>query len=319
MDGRERSTQSYTARVVNAMKHACEEVRVRPAPLPNYLLEIVNTPLPRQPRALLFDIYGTLLSSSSGEVGSVATRATSDHFVRAWQAADLGPLDTATADRLRAGFFAAIRDEHARLRCIEDTVHLYPYPEVDIRHIWKRLVSEVFAIGGEISDAQLELLAACYEAGVNPVSPIPDARWAIETLSSFLTLGVVSNAQFYTRHLFPACIGLSLEGLGFDPDACALSYEHLRAKPDPLLFSGPLAYLQECGIDSKEVLYVGNDMRNDVAAATNAGCMTALFAGDERSLRIREDDPMTREVVPSTVVRSLRALVGLVTPEKESS
>jgi len=33
-----------------------------------------------------------------------------------------------------------------------------------------------------------------------------------------------------------------------------------------------------------KTLYVGNDMLNDIWTATEAGCRTVLFAGDQRSL-----------------------------------
>ena len=42
------------------------------------------------------------------------------------------------------------------------------------------------------------------------------------------------------------------------------------------------------GVAPGEVLYVGNDMLNDVYAAGQVGFRTALFAGDQRSLRMRQ-------------------------------
>ena len=45
------------------------------------------------------------------------------------------------------------------------------------------------------------------------------------------------------------------------------------------------------GFPAERVLFVGNDMLNDVAAAAAVGLRTALFAGDQRSLRLREKDP----------------------------
>jgi putative hydrolase of the HAD superfamily len=301
------------------MNRGCKDVPIGRPSLPDQLRSIVGVSLPRPARAVLFDVYGTLFSSSSGEVGAVAERATTEHLRAAWEASDLGRLDVTTADRLQRLFYNVIREEHARLRRRTDGAAPYPHPEVDVRRVWKRVIAESGALDDPGDEAQIEVLAACYEASVNPVAPMPDARWAIEELAALMPLGLVSNAQFYTRALFPACMGASLDELGFDPAACAFSYEHLRAKPDPLLFGGPLAYLRESGIDSTEVLYVGNDMRNDVSTARNAGCMTALFAGDERSLRVRKDDPMTHGIMPTTVVRSLRSLVGIVTPKKESS
>jgi putative hydrolase of the HAD superfamily len=59
------------------------------------------------------------------------------------------------------------------------------------------------------------------------------------------------------------------------------------------------------GISRTSVLYVGNDMRNDILPATKTGFQTALFAGDRRSLRLREDDPQCKNVVPNLVITDL--------------
>ncbi|MFP4377555.1 MAG: HAD family hydrolase [Spirochaetales bacterium] len=319
MQGPSPQRQTHRLKVAAAMRRGCTDAPVVPASLPARIEPLVRARLPREPRAVLFDIYGTLVYSASGEVGSVAERATAVQFAEAFRSSGLGTLDRSASDQLRSFFFEGIRAEHEELRRGREGDPARLYPEVDIRQIWNRAVSRLPHNGPTLSAERSELLAACYEASINPVSPMPNARATIEALSSALILGIVSNAQFYTRYLFEACFGRSMDQLGFDPRACAFSYEHLRAKPDPLLFVGPLAYLRERGIDSTEVLYVGNDMRNDVASAASVGCMTALFAGDERSLRLREDDPMTRGIIPTTVVDSLGALVGLVRPEEERS
>ena len=57
-----------------------------------------------------------------------------------------------------------------------------------------------------------------------------------------------------------------------------------------------------------EAVYVGNDMLNDVWAASEAGLRTAWFAGDSRSCRPREDDSRCRGLVPDVVLTSLMQL-----------
>jgi putative hydrolase of the HAD superfamily len=63
------------------------------------------------------------------------------------------------------------------------------------------------------------------------------------------------------------------------------------------------------GIRHDEVLYVGNDMLNDIMPANSVGFRTALFAGDARSLRLREDEPSVRGSTPDLVVTDLLDLV----------
>ncbi|MEQ8837627.1 MAG: HAD family hydrolase, partial [Lacipirellulaceae bacterium] len=66
-------------------------------------------------------------------------------------------------------------------------------------------------------------------------------------------------------------------------------------------------------ITPAETLYVGNDMRNDIWPAAKVGFKTALFAGDERSLRLREDEPnRDQRPEPDAVVTELDQLPKLL-------
>ena len=53
-------------------------------------------------------------------------------------------------------------------------------------------------------------------------------------------------------------------------------------------------------------------MLNDIFPAQKVGFKTALFAGDQRSLRLRADDPRCRELTPDLVVTDLGQLIGLI-------
>jgi len=194
-------------------------------------------------RAILFDIYGTLLRSSAGE--------------------------THPDPALRA----LIEKAHA--------ASPHPFPEVDIREIHA-------AIHPELSQEEIERLAMEHEQAVNPVSAMPGAVETLRALSSRgLMLGLVSNAQFYTVPVLESCLGDSLSNLGIDPGLCVFSYLERRAKPDVHLFDIVRERLLERRIQPQEVLYVGNDVRNDIDPAKTAGFRTVLFAGDESSLRLR--------------------------------
>jgi putative hydrolase of the HAD superfamily len=123
---------------------------------------------------------------------------------------------------------------------------------------------------------------------------------------------VVSNAQFYTPEAFPALVRQTLAELGFAHDLQFYSYQHGRAKPGEALYRLAAASLQRRGILTERALYVGNDMRNDIAPAARLGFRTALFAGDARSLRRREGDPLCAGVVPDLVVTDLIDLLHCV-------
>ena len=62
------------------------------------------------------------------------------------------------------------------------------------------------------------------------------------------------------------------------------------------------------GIAAAETVFVGNDMLNDVMPASRAGFRTALFAGDQRSLRLRTGDARVAEVTPDLILTDLSQL-----------
>jgi putative hydrolase of the HAD superfamily len=195
------------------------------------------------PRAVLFDIYGTLLSSTAGE---------------------LHPDP-------------ALRDLIAKAHAASP----HPFPEIDIREIHA-------ALHPDLASVEIEALAIAHEKKANPVTPMPGAAETLRQLAAKgIPLGLISNAQFYTVPILEEALGATLTELGVDPDLCCFSYLEGRAKPDPHLFEILRDKLALRGIPAAEVLSIGNDVRNDVDPARATGFLTALFAGDPTSLRLR--------------------------------
>jgi putative hydrolase of the HAD superfamily len=257
-------------------------------------------------RAVFFDIYGTLLISGSGDVGT----ATSCPAPAALRAAliELG-IET---DRLtdEAGPEPAIRRHHAAARA-----EGADYPEVDILAVWQQTLTELVARGQlprEALQVDLPRLAVEYECRVNPVWPMPGLASCLEALRNQRVLGIVSNAQFFTAWLFPALLGETLEVLGFPAQMQYFSYRYGIAKPSPRLFEESLRALSSTGIRPDQTVYVGNDMLNDVTAAASVGLRTVLFAGDRRSLRWRQDDPRVAAGSPDLIITALQQLPDCV-------
>jgi putative hydrolase of the HAD superfamily len=263
-------------------------------------------------RAVLFDVYGTLLISASGDIAAGQGKSSAGAFRAALAQAGLrvGTDDAVDGAELMV---QAIHKAHVTRR--EEGIE---YPEVDMLEIWRQVLDalppEVLA-GAGVSEEQIQRLAVEYECRVNPVWPMPGLK---ETLAALreqgVILGIVSNAQFYTPLLFEALLQATPEALGFAPTFCAWSYQVLEAKPSPQLFQRVLWALEaEQGIPAAHTLYVGNDRLKDIWPATQLGCKTALFAGDQRSLRLREQDNRCGSVTPSLVLTELRQLTEIVT------
>lgn len=249
----------------------------------------------RRVKAILFDVYGTLVISGSGDLDFHALRNGQKRVLTGVQqrhGVDRTP--EALMDALRR----AIENAHDYLRREGSD-----YPEIDIIRIWQTLL-------GTGNLGRVKAFALEYEMVVNPVYPMPGLD---ELLSACrkqgLLMGIISNAQFYTPRLLEYLLGISLGLCGFDSQLIFFSYRLGSAKPSCLMFDMAADMLSRRGISPASVLYVGNDMRNDILPAKTVGFRTALFAGDRRSLRRRADDVRCRHLVPDMIVTDLRQLI----------
>jgi putative hydrolase of the HAD superfamily len=261
-------------------------------------------------RAVLFDLYGTLFVSASGDIASSEAEVRGRAMAEALEAVGL-PVDRNTAEQAALVLAEAIARAHDRLR--ERGVE---YPEVDIRSIMAEVLEYLRLQGCGVAEptrALCETLAAEYECRSNPTWPMPGIVDMLRLLrKGEIQLGIVSNAQVFTPLLFPALLDRSLEILGFDPALCVWSYLLLEAKPSLKLFRNALQELALRGIEPGEVLYVGNDRVNDIWPAALVGMKTALFAGDSRSFRPRTGDPRISEVREDLLLTDLRQLTDVL-------
>ena len=249
----------------------------------------------------MFDIYGTLFISASGDIG--ISRGSDQPLQQLAELLTRHHLNLQPRDLLER-YYRTIEADHRRssARGIE-------YPEVDIIGIWK----EVLKI---TSSERVQDFAIEFEMLSNPTYPMPNL---VEILAHCrkkgIKMGLISNAQFYTPFLFKLFLGVDTEKLGFDSRLLFFSYRHGRAKPDSYLYRLASEQLQQLDISASEVLYVGNDMLNDIYPAKQEGFLTALFAGDARSLRLRKEDPRCSKLTPELVITDLIQLTPYLTTE----
>jgi phosphoglycolate phosphatase-like HAD superfamily hydrolase len=293
-------------------------------------------------RAVVFDVYGTLLVSASGDISLASEGARGVAAIEALHAvfgdtertevepeasvagvapstrpipnASGSPPARADSSQLRSQpgsrffgdeivkhFHAAIHASHA-----ESSSN---YPEVDILEIWKRVLAKLSIVA---TDMEIKRLAVEFEVRANPIGPMSGLA---ETLGGLhdagLQLGVISNAQFFTPIAIAAMSGKLLEAWGFEAPHCHWSYCWGEAKPGRFLYEKCIETFAKEGVAPQEVLYVGNDLRNDVLPAQAVGMRTALFAGDARSLRWRRNNPGLADVRPDAVITDLRQLLEI--------
>lgn len=262
-------------------------------------------------RAVLFDIYGTLLVSGAGEVGTAVETDSTAALQETFR--DFGMPDEIDAAAALEMQRQVIRDEHARLHG-----QGIDHPEVDIVAVWQETLSRL-NVRDVAPRGALEWLALIYENRKNPVWPMPNVEECLSALrGAGLLLGIISNAQFFTPPLFPALFSSNLSELGFDEEICLFSWRSGVAKPDRKLFGLAVDALARRRISPAETLYVGNDMLNDVAGAAGVGFRTALFSGDTRSLRLRQGDARISGIEPDLELTDLSQLPSCLTTSLKS-
>jgi putative hydrolase of the HAD superfamily len=277
-------------------------------------------------KAFIFDLYGTLFVSGAGEIGAASealggpnpagfretpAAAPGRPEIPETRAAIRFPAEDPALLSMKRYFRDAVTAFHEKAKAAGAA-----FPEVRVEEIWAGYNGPVPADWGQVASSRE--LAVLYELAVNPVYPMPGAVETIGGLAArSFVLGIISNAQFFSPLLFEAFFGKSPVDMGFDPRLLVWSFEEREAKPSARLFEKAITRLNELGIGPAETVYAGNDMKNDIIPAAAAGFTTALFAGDRRSLRLRDREPPRTKTesggktVPSLVIRDLQSLLEI--------
>lgn len=279
------------ARLVDLVRERSRPIAPQPPPGPR-----PGSPGPlARPAAVLFDLYGTLFVSASGDIDSAPGGPGEDALCALLASHGVAMRPAELLERFRR----EIRGSRARQEGVD-------HPEVRVDQVWR-------AVLPRRPLREVRRFALEYELLSNPVWPMPGARELIRSLKDRgVVLGLISNAQFYTPLLFEAFWGITERRVGFARGLCLYSYRQGRAKPSPALFETARARLRRRGIEAARTLLVGNDMLNDILPAARAGFQTCLFAGDRRSLRLREGDARCAGVSPTVAVVNLGELGDLL-------
>ena len=211
-------------------------------------------------RAVIFDIYGTLL-----EVGPPPPDADARWRRLFRELLHIEPRLSRLDFSVGSSQVIARHHEAAHARGIT-------WPEVHWPSVVTEVVPELVPLSHRDQD---EFLFRQIQTGHTTrmiAETAATLRWLKERQS---LLGIASNAQAYTlRELKEA---LAAHGLGmdlFERDLCFWSFEHGFSKPDPYVFQILTARLANRGISPHETLMVGDRLDNDIAPAKGHGWQT---------------------------------------------
>ena len=266
-------------------------------------------------KAVLFDIYGTLLISASGDIDQAEI---SDKNLK--QALDAANIKITSNDKDVLNHI--LKDFEYTIRICHEAskMNKIPYPEIDVLSIWKIVLIHARRKGLVFfnEDADIMLMTCVFEFLSNKVHPMPGLKETIHALQKKeIPLGIVSNAQFYTpvlmNYFLNDKITMKDRVKGFDRELSVFSYQFGKGKPDHTLYEELVPTLKwKYGIIPSEVLFVGNDMLKDIYASSKVGFKTALFAGDKRSLRMRPEDDRTANLKPDHTITELQQVLHIV-------
>jgi putative hydrolase of the HAD superfamily len=231
---------------------------------------------PTRPKAVLFDLYNTLIDI-----------VTDEHDVEVWrnltrylryQGLVSDPV------MLHDSFFATI---HTMLRESAE-----PHPEVDLLGAFGRLLHGIGYVGPEQFSLQVTQLFRALS--MRRFGLFPDALPALTALRPSFRLGVISDAQ-------RAFLDPETQLLGLRPflDIRIASWDYGFRKPDVRLFKMALAAL---GAQPSEAVYIGDHPYRDICGAHAAGIQAVLI---QRDGRVGAD---RRACAPDRVVTSLNEL-----------
>lgn len=208
-----------------------------------------------KPRAVLFDLYNTLIEIRTDE-----------HEPELWAALSRylryhGIVED--PQTLHDAYFGALR--------VMQRERGETYPEIDVVALFTELLSDRGVASPEPTAAELARLLRAL--GRRRFRLFPDVRPALDALRRRFRLGVVSDAQ--RIFLEPEMTELELDGYF---DVRIVTSDHGYRKPDPRLFGLALDAL---GVEPDEAVFVGDNAFRDVCGAREAGLQAVLLKRHE--------------------------------------
>ena len=268
-------------------------------------------------KCVLFDIYGTLLISSSGDIDKL--ELSPSFILESFSQCGI-EIISANPNKIAGEILEEYKQTIAELKYSARNKNI-ENPEIDIRDVWEIIIQSLYyrSLINKPWVDEVKLLSIYFETLSNKVYPMPFMKDTILQLyEQKIPMGIISNAQFYTPVIMNYFIENEVDDENenvkyFDPDLSVYSYQEKIGKPNVALYEKALKACQEkYNLQSNEILFIGNDMLKDIYPAQTVGMRTALFAGDSRSLRLREDDTRCSGISPDYIIDSLEQVKEII-------
>jgi FMN phosphatase YigB (HAD superfamily) len=272
-------------------------------------------------RAVLWNIYGTLLAISGGEllfehpnafIMDTALDKTIQEF-NMWGSMSRKPGQP--SDYMKSIYREVLQD--LMIRAPRNS------PEICTERIWEAIVKKLLQKGykfdsnfyGALNEYSAKVAyffhaslqgTACYAGAANALKQVANRQ---------LVQGLLADGQCFTtvqlqRGLKQQDADVDLDAL-IDPRLRLLSCQVGLRKPSEALFQLALEKLEERGIAPVQVLHIGSRLTQDIVPAKKLGMRTALFAGDSSSLQATPEQLKASATRPDILLTSLEQIAEL--------
>ena len=275
-------------------------------------------------RVVVWNIYGTLLSISQGEllfehpqkfVMDLALDKTVQEF-KMWGSMTRKPGQP--AEYLRQMYNRILSEQRMAPSPGEK------FPEMSADKIWegiiKKLLLKDYQFDAEFFGSLNQYsrkVAYFFHASLQGTACYPGAAAALTLIrDKGLQQGLLADAQSFTlvqlqRGLSKENSMINLDDL-FDPDLRVLSSDYGARKPSERLYWHFLEKLKNEGITPRQVLHIGTRMDLDVIPARKLGMRTGLFAGDKGSLVATPEQLKDRALRPDVLLTELSQIGKII-------
>jgi FMN phosphatase YigB (HAD superfamily) len=279
----------------------------------------------REVRAVLWNVYGTLLAVPGGElwfehpqefVMGLALDKMVQEF-KMWGSMSRKPGQP--GEYLGQMYSQVLAEQRTFPGGTEK------YPEVASDRLWEAIIKKLlqkdykFDAGfyGALNEFSRKV-AYFFHASLQSPQGYPGAAGALRHVSDRgIAQGLLADGQCFTtvqlqRSLATQDSAVRLDKL-LDDSLVTFSYELRGRKPSDRLFRKAFDALLARGVEPEQMLHVGSRVTQDVIPARRLGMRTALFAGDKSSLQATGEqlkEPASRPDVLLTELSQLTEVVG---------
>jgi FMN phosphatase YigB (HAD superfamily) len=280
----------------------------------------------RDVRAVTWNLYGTLLHISTGEllfehpnkfVMDVALEKTVQEF-KMW-----GSM-TRKAGQPSEYMAKLYAQELAYTKLAPSPGE--KFPEIAAEKIWERLLKKLLqkeykwdeGFFGSQSDYSRKI-AYFFHTSLQGTDCYPDGMGVLEHIRGCgVRQGLIADGQCFTMTQLRR--GLAQQGGSttvdefFPGSLRSLSFDVRGRKPSERLFRPVLEQLAKQGITPEQVLHVGSRIVQDIVPAKKLGMRTALFAGDAESVQATPEQLKDAATKPNILLTELKQLKDVIEP-----